>query len=248
MKRVGLLLVLASLAGASTARAVIPSLYVNYNGDNCTFQVTTDAGTPLTTIPPGTYQVVVSTHDPYGLTGSCKGFVQFRLTGPGVSLFTTLDYGDGSSEIDSESFQAGATYAMQDDGNIAATHMMFTIATTGSAAGVTTTTSSSSKGASTPSVVPTRGALQGLVSASGAVSLTTKAGKPVTSLKAGRYTFSVHDQSKTRGFSLQALGHAAKALTTAGYTGWRDTTVTLTAGRWFAFAKAGAKKTFFVTG
>ena len=134
----------AAAAGAGVAEGALPSLYVNYKAENCTFSLTTDAGKAVRTILPGTYQVVVETHGTYGdfyvseETGlrACKGFVGFRLTGPGVNLFTTLDDGDSSGEILSAKFKAGATYTFQDDHNVAGTRKSFTVAKTGSAASV----------------------------------------------------------------------------------------------------------------
>jgi hypothetical protein len=85
---------------------------------------------------------VITTPDPYGVFGdsgkndltACKGFVQFRLTGPGVSVYTTLDYGDSTSELYPATFQPGAKYTIQDDNNIAGTRRSITVATSGSAA------------------------------------------------------------------------------------------------------------------
>src|SRR5690348_10346438 len=119
---------LTLLVGAGGARADLPTLYVGYTSDDCTFKVTSDAGAAVTTIAPGTYQVAISTPDPFGLFGNsgstsqaaCRGFVQFRLTGPGVSLFTTLENGDSAFELYSETFRAGGTYTLQDDGNVTA--------------------------------------------------------------------------------------------------------------------------------
>src|SRR5204862_1152331 len=93
---------LGAVAAAPSAQAAFPSLYVNYKTEDCTFRLTNDSGAGVTTIAPGTYQVVIMTSDPFGVFGdsgrddltACKGFVQFRLTGPGVSVYTTLDYGD----------------------------------------------------------------------------------------------------------------------------------------------------------
>ena len=93
----------------------LPTLYVDYTM-NCTFSIVDDSGKPVTSIAPGTYQVDVSTPIMFKLavpggpgvdrrprtstdfTG-CKGWVQFQLSGPGVSLFTTLDVGCGSSIV-----------------------------------------------------------------------------------------------------------------------------------------------------
>src|SRR5205823_242812 len=48
------------------------------------------------------------------------------------------------------------------------------------------------------------GALDAIVSAAGKLTL-SRNGKKVTSLKTGRWTFSVDDESKTAGFTVQSL-------------------------------------------
>jgi len=112
-----------SKTAAPGAHAAFPSLYVNYKTEDCA------------------YQVVITTPNPYGVFGdsgtndltACKGFVQFRLTGPGVSVHATLDYGDSTSELYPGTFQPGATYTIQDDNNIAGTRRSITVATASSA-------------------------------------------------------------------------------------------------------------------
>src|SRR6059058_1475882 len=102
--------VLAALGNAGTRAGgapALPTLYVQYTM-NCTFAIFDDAGKPVTSIPPGSYQLEVSTPimfklvRPGGVTvdniapndfTGCKGWVQFQLSGPGVNLFTTLDSG-----------------------------------------------------------------------------------------------------------------------------------------------------------
>src|SRR5262249_25997893 len=129
-----------AVAAAPGAQAAFPSLYVNYKTEDCTFRVTNDSGAAVSTMAPGTYQVVITTPDPYGVFGqtdglaACKGFVQFRLNGPGVSVYTTLDYGDGTSEMYPATFEPGAAYTIQDDNNIAGTRRTISVSTTGSAA------------------------------------------------------------------------------------------------------------------
>jgi hypothetical protein len=228
------------------AQAGFPSLYVGYKTEDCTFRLTNDAGANVTTLAPGTYQVVITTADPYGVFGqsdgliACKGFVQFRLTGPGVSVFTTLDYGDGTSELYSTTFRPGATYTLQDDNNIAGTRRSITVATSGSAA-LTPSTSPTGTSAAGSNL---RGTLRGLVTRDGKLSL-RRNGKAVTSLKSGRYTFSVDDQSTKLGFRIQAKGKT-QAITSAGYVGWQQVTVELVAGRWTYFTPGGTKTAFVV--
>src|SRR5262249_59441274 len=94
-----------SASSRDAAPSTTPTLYVNYTM-NCTFSIVNDSGQPVTQIPPGTYQVMVTTPimfklvvpggpgvdnmAPGDMTG-CHGWVQFSLTGPNVNLSTTLD-------------------------------------------------------------------------------------------------------------------------------------------------------------
>ena len=90
---------LAPTGGARPADTVLPTLYVNYTM-NCTFTITGDSGARVTSIPPGNYQVFITTPMVFAdvdLTGvfdmtACKSFTQFQLTGPGVN---DLDHASG---------------------------------------------------------------------------------------------------------------------------------------------------------
>src|SRR4051812_48349900 len=87
----------AMLAAPGSIGATLPTLYVKY-AINCTFTITNDNGGSVTSIAPGTYQVDVTspldfaTIDMTGITDftACRGFARFQLTGPGVSLATTI--------------------------------------------------------------------------------------------------------------------------------------------------------------
>src|SRR5215831_4905127 len=123
--------VLAALAGtlgafalcgaAARADTVLPSLYVHYTL-NCTFTIVDDAGKAVGSIAPGTYQVIVSTPVDFGgeyVSGpgdmtACGGSVQFQLTGPGVSVHTTLDDGDASYGALTATLKASSAYTAQD--------------------------------------------------------------------------------------------------------------------------------------
>ena len=236
---------LCAVAAAPDAQAVFPSLYVDYKTEDCTIRVTNDQGALVTSLAPGTYQIVIATSDPYGVFGqtdglrACKGFVQFRLSGPGVSVYTTLDYGDAASETYSATFQPGATYTLQDDNNIAGTRRSITVATSGSPAPAPSTQTKTTPGTNV------RGTLHGIVARSGKSSL-RRNGKAVTSLRAGRYTLSVDDQSTKQGFRLQPLRGKVQTITTAGYVGWQEVTVEFVSGRWWYFASGGARTAFTV--
>jgi hypothetical protein len=226
---------LAAAAGAGGARAGLPSLYVNYKTENCTFTLTNDAGKTVRTILPGAYQVVIATPGTFGdhytstETGllACKGFVGFRLTGPGVDIRTTLDFGDASGETYPATFKAGATYTVQDDHNVAGTRRSFEVATSGSVG------------------VPLRGVLFATVGPKGELAL-SRNDKTVSSLKQGKWTLSVRDDSKTTGFTLQQLSKSPVAVTTGSYYGFKEVTVTLTPGQWTFFSPGGKKHAFRV--
>jgi hypothetical protein len=246
MPRTLLALALCAVATAPSAQAAFPSLYVNYKTEDCTFRVTNDSGAAVSTIAPGTYQVVITTPDPYGVFGqtdglaACKGFIQFRLDGPGVSVFTTLDYGDGTSEMYPATFQPGATYTIQDDNNIPGTHRTISVSTSGSATPAPTPGKGSSTGASDALAT-----LHGVVAANGKLSL-RRNGKAVTSLKAGSYTFSVDDRSRKLGSRVQVLNGKPQTITSAGYIGWQEVTLRLAPGRWAFFAPGGQRTVFLV--
>jgi hypothetical protein len=233
------------LAAAPGAQAAFPSLYVNYKTEDCTFQVTNDSGAAVSTIAPGTYQVVIATPDPYGVFGqtdglaACKGFIQFRLNGPGVAVYTTLDYGDGTSEMYPATFQPGAAYTIQDDNNISGTRRTINVSTSGAAA------PAPAPGKGTSAASDALATLHGIVASNGKLSL-RRNGKTVTSLKAGRYTFSVDDQSRKLGSRLQVLNGKSQRITSAGYVGWQQVTLTLAPGRWAFFAPGGSRTVFVV--
>jgi hypothetical protein len=249
-------LVPAAHAGSG---AVQPTIYVEYTM-NCTFSISDDNGRRVSSIPPGTYQVLVTTPmvfadvDLSGISDmtACKSFVQFQLTGPGVTLSTTLQDGDEDKEMLRATFQPSATYTAQDLNQAGVTRTTFSTQATGSAVAPTGPASSvSGKGSSQASLVgsaaiPFRGALDAIVFKNGKLSL-SRNGKTVSSLKTGRYTFSVDDESKTAGFSLQVLHGKSTAVTSAAYTGSHDVTLQLKPGRWFFFTPGGRKSVFFVT-
>jgi hypothetical protein len=255
-------------ARRDNAPQVLPALYVKYTM-NCTFQIVDDAGAPVTTIPPGTYEVEVSTPimfklavpqpgsadlAPNDFTG-CKGWVQFQLTGPGVNLFTTLDLGcDAFYTLPATTFKPGATYTAQDLNQPNATRTTFQIATSGTPAVPNTPYGATSgKGIASQDIAgsgikaPIKATLAGLVDAKGKPLLRIH-GKPVSTVKAGRYKFSVNDLDPKAGLSLKAVSNAkVTALSGGEFVGYHTTTVQLTPGRWMYYVKSGAARYFVVT-
>ena len=245
----GGLLAVAGPAGAAT----LPTLYVNYS-QNCTFTITDDAGNAVGAIAPGTYQVEVQTPGDFGgvdLNGitdmtACRGFVQFQLTGPGVSIQTTLDDGDSDFTLATGVFRPNATYTAVDENQASVARVVFT--TNGSTAGPPPVTTAPTQTTTSPSAKAStafRGTLLASVNANGTLTLTSSSGQPVVSLRSGRYAVSVSDQSKTHGFTLSELGKPATPLTAAGFVGTRRLTVELTPGQWFFFPSVFHQRSYF---
>jgi hypothetical protein len=268
VRRVVAALALAAACAASASGAVLPTLYVNYS-TNCTFTIVDDSGKAISQIAPGTYQVQLNEPQPLIANGAanspgpaCNGLAAFQLTGPGVTLTTSIDNGDGVN-LFTETFQPGATYTAVDNNQPSVARLVFTTSSSGSpsapvapyssvASGKGTTSNTTvvgqqvkTKGVSAPVVF--RGTLQATVSAAGRPSMTF-GGKPVTSLKAGRYTIQVVDSSTKGGFVLQERGQDSITVAPVVYVGKRRTSVTLRAGQWFFYPTfVGAKTYFLVT-
>ena len=261
---IAVLVVAATLASDVGARAdVLPTLYVNYTM-NCTFSISDDSGKTISSIAPGQYQVLVLTPMVFAdvdLSGkpandmtACKSFVQFQLSGPGVSLSTTLQDGDEDKDTLRATFAPSASYNAVDLNQPSVARFSFTSAATGAAASPAGPASTATgKGQTQQELVGSqagadasfRGSLDAIVTAGGKLSL-TRNGKPVKSLKTGKWTFSVDDESKKAGFTVQALNGKAQTVTSTTFVGSHDATISLKAGRWFFFTPKGVKTTFFV--
>jgi hypothetical protein len=246
---------LALAPGAQAHVAAVPTLYVNFFG-NQTIAVTLADGTPVgsttgsspTVIPAGYYALVFSG------PGGCSALPNFKLNGPGTSIVTSMSEGAVLKATQSANFTPTSTYTWIDD---AFPNVVHTFSTSSDVISVpppvttTTTTSSPPKGKAVVSqdvvgseVVPFRGTLTGGVSASGMLALAYN-GKSVGSLKAGRYRIAVTDGSSTKGFVLQKAGHKAIAVTGATFMGKRAASMNLTAGKWL-FAPGPGKTAYTV--
>jgi hypothetical protein len=237
-------------AAARGTGADSQALYVTFHSSAPRITVTlaggaavgTTSGAP-TVIQPGVYSL--SFDDSSGASGP-----KFDLNGPGVAISEDLFYGEIQSATLAANFQPSSTYTWW---NEETPNVIFTFATSagsGSAPTATTPTSSGSK-PGTPAksivgsaVIPFRGKLAATVDAAGKLALATK-GKPVNSLKAGLYTFTVVDKSATRGFVIQKLKAGAITLTGVAYKGTHVATINLRAGQWTFFSPRG-KKSFFI--
>jgi hypothetical protein len=234
-------------AGGSQA-AVSQTIYAWFDVDGNLNVRYVDNSNVAGTIPPGTYQFVLNnnTADDYAVDH------KFHLFGPGVNY--TPPSGAVQTTF-SVTFQAGGTYTIQDDLDPAA-HRLTVVATTGGAGAGTSSggspaTGSPPTGSTKPTssdivgseIVPFRGALDAIVYGDGNLAL-FRNNKRVSTLKAGRYTFFVDDESKTRGFTVQQLGKRAVSITTASFKGTHDLTLALKPGQWL-FYSPGAKKSAF---
>ena len=254
---VGLLGLAGALGIPGSSAADFPSLNVFFQKDR-TFLLSLGDGTPVggssapgTTIPAGTYRVNVD--------DAAQAVMQFHLTGPGVELITNMTFGEDAAQTLVETFQANSTYTYRDDFQASLVRFFSTSSTTISsggtagAAGGSTPTKSQSGGASPATsqdivgsgVVPFRGALDAIVLKGGKLSL-SRNGKAVTSLKTGRWTFAVDDESKTAGFTVKSLRGKPVTVTSPMFVGSHSVTLTLKAGRWFFFTSGGKQTTFFV--
>jgi hypothetical protein len=249
--------------GSTSAQASgQPTLYFVY-AMNCTFTIENDAGAAVTSIAPGGYEVDVRTPVPFGTVPlqvegitdmtACRGFPQFQLTGPGVNISTTMTAGCSSDLTFPETFQPGATYVAQDNNQAAVTRTVLTILASGTPTAPPATAVLPTKATASGDIVGSgratlQGALAGTLSATGVPTLMSK-GKPVTSLKAGSYKFTIVDKDPKGSFTIQApkLGSTAN-LSGVAFVGKETKTFTLKAGKWMYYTGLGKMYPFVVTG
>jgi len=251
----------AAVLCPGTARGAVGGLVLTLNADG-TLEVAVAggphirAGTSAAPIPPGDYQVVF--HD--DVPEAQDTYHMFRLAGPGVSVVTDLLAGDDRAELHMVTLQPSGTYVFSDDRHPELGRVTFGTAASGTVVGVGGTGASgggsSSNGSSSgtaknttvvgSAVVAARGTLNGGVSTAGKPTL-ARNGKPVSSVKQGRYQVVVLDENGRTGFFLQKLGKAPTLLTTAPFVGRRTVAVTLRPGQWIFYASPGRKSYFVVT-
>jgi hypothetical protein len=251
---------LVSSGTAGLRTTANPTLYAMY-ALNCTFTIVDDSGKPVTSIPPGSYQVDVRTPIVFGMYPvtpgqtdfyACRGVPQFQLTGPGVNLFTTMTAGCDSDRIYTETFQPNATYVAQDLNQPSLTRETFTTLASGASAPVTVTYGGG-KGkveqqSSLVGSLALKGSLQATVTAKGALKLMS-GGKTVSKLAAGRYKFEISDQDAKASFIILGPTFTApKSLTSAGFKGKHSVILSLTSGKWTYYTSLATLHFFRVTG
>jgi hypothetical protein len=259
-----------SAARSSSSPVEYATIYVNYT-NNCTFTITNEAGAPLTQIPPGQYQVDVSTpvlfrnlydagSDSNDLT-ACRGFVQFQLTGPGVNLATTLDVGcQDTLTLPATNFPPSSTFTAVDNNNASATKTTFTTAATGTPVVPSGYTGGSNQkstaGTSSDNIggnlAPTHH-LGAILTAKGATTLLTSAGKRAQNVPQGNAVITLEDSDPNATFVIQQNGSAPIKLTAAKFGGRKTKDVIkevlFTPGIWKYYTTPhGAVHTFLVIG
>ncbi len=256
---VTVVLVPAGSSRVAVPPKVYPTLSFVYTND-CTFTMQNEAGGVITSLAPGEYTVVIQTPEAFGavpLTSLgasglqyCKGLAQFQLSGPGVSLSTSVYGGCLSNEQYNVTFQPNATYTAQDNNQPSVTRTVFNTLSAAFTVVPTTVTSGSSAGTSDTDIVGSAVALEGTLSASlsaKGISSLTLGGKTVSRLAVGRYKFAITDRDPKGSVIIVSPRKTATNLTGVRFVGKKTATVKLTAGRWtysagaktFAFTVAG---------
>jgi hypothetical protein len=245
----------AVLAVALGSQAAVSSTIRAYFDDDGHLMFTFADGTQVgPTIPPGTYQIIYDNlgADDLGVNHA------FHLSGPGLNFAPPATVVQSTFSV---TFQAGATYTLQDDLNPPVGGRTF-VATNGGAGAPTDVPAVTTSASSTPStpksttkavsndivgsaIKPFRGTLEGTVSPAGKLTLTF-GGKRIFELRSGRYKVVVDDRTAKASFQLQRIKKAQPVVVTgATFVGKRSVTVLLDAGQWWFFS-GGAKKSYFV--
>ncbi|MEI8105844.1 MAG: hypothetical protein WCH31_08405 [Actinomycetes bacterium] len=250
--RAALLVLAATLAvcslGVGTGSAAVSKTLHGLVGPDTTITLTFDDGSSVSTLPAGTYTLVVrdlaSDHN-------------FHVFGSGVDQSTSID--DVGTSTFTITLRDNATYIFQCD-----PHLDFMIghfqtgngaasadsALAGGPSGATSSSSSTSNGYSGSASSKTKasaasslvGTLHGTVGASGKLGLALN-GKSVSVLPAGKYKIIVADTTSKRGFSVGPASGAATAVSSTAFTGSRTVTVTLKTGQWKFYSPSDAAGT-----
>jgi hypothetical protein len=241
----GFLLAVAVLAalclgGLGSAASSANGLTINVTYTPTAIQAKLSNGTVLTSgtvVPPGPYSVVV--YDAGDVSNP-----QFTMTGPGASISSDLNPTGQGIEVPTTFgpfvLQPSSSYEIADTG-ITGAVISFTTAATGSSASpdTTTTPKGSSGGAAASSNK------LALFVQPGKKPMLTQDGKPVKTLKAGKYSVVVGDLSTKAGL---IIGHGKVKPTTlsaAAATGTSTRSLKLTAGKWFIEGSTKGPRTYF---
>jgi hypothetical protein len=236
-----------------------PTLYFTY-AMNCTFVILDDSGKPVTSIPPGHYQVDVRTPVVFGMYPmtegqtdfyACRGVPQFQLTGPGINIFTTMTAGCEQEKLFTATLAPNATYVAQDLNQPSLTRDAFTTLASGSSTPVAVTYGGGKgKVQQSEDLVGSgtiNGTLHASVSPQGKLVL-LHGGKPISKLAAGRYKFMILDEDSKAGFVVLGPDDTAPtSLTPSAFKGTKSVTLRLTPGKWSYYATLATVHFFRVT-
>jgi hypothetical protein len=239
---------------ASGAEADSSSIVVTYISP-ISFRVKLGDGTNVTSgtaIPAGNYQLFV-------YDDSEDSSPAFSFSGPGVSINSNLNSTgmgiDSPSALGVVTLQTNSSYRMQDAAVGASSLISLTTTANETATVVVGTTSTGPPPSTTGPVTTTtttihsmpliiRGTLAGSVSAAGKPGLTL-GGKPVKTLKAGRYMVTVGDHSRKGGLIVGTSAGHSITLSKGKTLGRTAQTLSLSKGRWFFEASAHGPKSWF---
>jgi hypothetical protein len=225
------------LSGLGSAASRANGLTINVTYTATAIQARLSNGMVLTSgsvVPPGPYSVVV--YDSGGVANP-----QFTMAGPGASISSDLNPTGQGIEVPTTFgpfvLQPSSSYEISDTG-ITGAVISFTTAATGSSASAdTSTTPKTSTGVA--------GNKLALFVQPGKKPMLTQDGKPVKTLKAGKYSVVVGDLSTNAAL---IIGHGKVTPTTlsaAAATGTSTRTLRLTAGKWFIEGSTKGPKTYF---
>ncbi len=247
--------VLASLclSAPGSAASRVDGLTINVLYTASSLQVKLSNGTVVgsgTVVPPGPYSVVV--YD----SGDYPG-PQFTMTGPGASVSSDLNPSGMGIEVPMTFgpfvLQPSSSYEISDTNMGGASAVQFTTSATGSSASSSPSPDGSSSNGSPSPAAPTSsgsataktlGALTLSVGPNAKPSLAL-GGKPVKTLKPGKYLLIAGDSSKKAGL---LIGHGTahpSTLSGVAAVGTSSRTLKLTAGRWFFEASTRGPKIYF---
>jgi hypothetical protein len=250
-----------ALAGAGAANP-LPIMAVNYRV-SCSFNLVVSGVTidttsaPGVTIPPGSYQVVLSTPLPdASFDPPPSGCVapSFMLSGPNVNWGSTLQNGEITGDQTTVTLLPSSTYTAVDENHPSTTQFIFSTAATGSSSSLLAAGASTYSGTATAQtqggligsgIIPFRGSLHAAVTAPGRATLASH-GKDVTTLPAGKYDIVVADASNTGGFFLEKAGKKPQTITTLAFEGKKTVEVYLSPGKWTFFSKDGTPTSFAI--
>jgi hypothetical protein len=232
---------------AQAARTVNLSLLISFYS-NGTVSVTAPDGSPIgttsgspTVVPAGYYSLVFSG------PGGCFTLPTFHLTGPAVNIVSNMTEAQGQKNASGIDLLPGSTYLWSVDTAPGVVHTFVTSAQVEGSPPSAALSGGSSSGRGKPvtsqdivgsAVAPSRGTLTAAVNVAGKLSVAYR-GRSFSSLRAGKYTIVVTDDSSSHGFVLQKLPRSARTISGPGFTGKRKVSVNLTAGKWLFTDGAG---------